>query len=115
MNETGRSFRWTPRILGLLFVAYTSAESLIFGNLTETLIHMGPVFLPVLLAVLVGWWRPVAGSTCCLVLILGLNLFFHAYLHLVMFIVVTGPLAILGLLFLLQWLLERRNVQDKHA
>jgi len=110
MGDTKRSaFRWVPRSLGILLAGFVSLFALEAENLTDALIHLSPLVLPILLAVLSGWRHPVAGAIAFFVLTVAATLFFHTYRRLDRFLITTAPPLAIGMLFLLQWRLSSRR------
>ena len=101
---------WTPRILCILFALFLSLFSLdVFGEgygfwetILALLIHLVPVYL-VIITLLVAWkWEWIGG-----VLFLGLAAFYifmtWGRFEWSVYVVISGPLSLLGVLFLLNW------------
>jgi hypothetical protein len=102
---------WTPRVLGILFAIFISLFALdVFGEgygpwetVVALVMHLVPTFV-VLIALAVAWrWEWVGAVLFC-----GL-----AFLYVVMawgrfplltYVVISGPLLLVGVLFLLNWL-----------
>ncbi|NMB55085.1 MAG: hypothetical protein GYA15_10335 [Leptolinea sp.] len=106
---------WAPRVLGILMVLFVALFSFdVFdmdASLSERiggfLIHNIPSFLLILLLV-VSWRRELVGTV--IYPLLGLtyslaNLDGHWSVH----AAITGPLVLIGLLFLLSWREKQRT------
>lgn len=98
---------WMPRILAILYVLFLSVFALdVFGEYEtwwETSValfmHLIPSFVLVGL-IFVAWrWKWVGGA---LLLILGIvfTIFFKTYRDLIVFLLISGPLFLIGVLFL---------------
>ena len=107
---------WAPRVLGILFAIFISLFALdVFGagySVGETIfalfMHLIPTYL-VIIALLIGWRWDWAGAAAFMAL---------ALLYLLMSrgqgLVIAIPLAVIGVLFLLNWLVRTRSEnQDK--
>ncbi|MBP7572250.1 MAG: hypothetical protein KBA95_19520 [Acidobacteria bacterium] len=102
---------WTPRVLGILVSAFLAVFALdvfdgsraILPTLLAFVIHAAPSI--VLLATVIAAWRyPWVGA----VAFIGLALFYAARVHRVDWVlVISGPLLIVGVLFLLSAVLAR--------
>lgn len=119
MSSTSRHLLfWSPRILCLLFAAFLSLFALdVFGQgygfwktALAFLIHEIPVL--VLLAVLALCWR---WEWIGAVLFPAMGVFYfvttRGRMHWSAYLLISGPLFLLGLLFLLNW----RHHQELHA
>lgn len=97
---------WAPRVLGIVFALFISLFALdVFGEgygLGETilglLIHLVPTFILVI-ALIIGWRRALIGA----ILFTGVGLFFLVSSRGESWIV-SGPLVVAGILFLLDWM-----------
>ncbi|MCB0571349.1 MAG: hypothetical protein KDC66_16370 [Phaeodactylibacter sp.] len=111
--KTERFLYWAPRVLGILFAAFISLFALDVFNEGYTpletaqalLIHLIPTALVALALVLAWKWEWVG-----LVLFMGLGLCYiimaWGKFPLSVFFVISGPLALIGLLFGAHWLLK---------
>lgn len=110
MNPTaGRVLYWTPRGLCILFALFLSLFALdVFGEglgfwktVLALLIHLTPVYL-VAIVLAVAWRREWVGA----ILFFGLALCYPALMRRGpwdWYLVISGPLVLLGVLFLLNW------------
>ena len=107
MNPTTeRLLHWTPRIFGLLFAAFVSVFALdVFDDgrsLGQTLLALTMHLIPtavVLGALAVAWRRERAGGILFLVLGAWHLISKWGRLHWSAYLVIAGPLILLGLLF----------------
>jgi hypothetical protein len=99
---------WTPRLLGILFVAFLSLFALdVFGEgygfwrtQLALVMHLIPALI-VLAAVVVAWrWEAVGGF---LLIALGVFYLVRTLNHLDWCLVISGPLFLTGGLFLIDW------------
>ena len=105
---------WTPRILCVLFAGFISLFALdVFGEgrgfwqtILALLIHLIPTWI--LLAVLVfSWRRDWAGGILFNVLGALYLVMFWGRFHWTAYLCISGPLFLLGTLFLLNWLCRK--------
>jgi hypothetical protein len=112
MNErTKRLLFWTPRTICILFAAFLSLFSL--DVLTEgygpgetivaLLIHLVPVYI-VVIVLIIAWCWEWLGAILFLTLALFYLVFGWERFHWTAYLVISGPLAIVGVLFLINWL-----------
>jgi len=117
MKKGNKILKWLPRILGILFICFISLFSFdVFGEygfpivLVALFMHLIPsLVLAGILAV--AWkWEKIGGI---LFLILGIvfTLFFHTYEDLIVFLIVSLPVFLIGILFLINS--RRKNVKKK--
>lgn len=111
MNKTTKQVLfWTPRILCMLFAIFLSLFALdVFGEgigfwqtLLALLIHLVPVYV-VVIVLAIAWHREWIGA----ILFIGLALFYLFQVwgkeHWSALLLISGPLALIGILFLLNW------------
>ena len=109
--RTKRLLFWTPRALGILFAIFLSLFALdVFSEgygFRETIValfmHLVPTFV-VLIALAVAWrWEWVGAALFC-----GLAVFYVVMawgrFPFGTYLVISGPLLLVGVLFLLNWL-----------
>lgn len=109
---------WAPRILSLLFVAFLSLFALdVFDTysgwaaVAALLMHLIPSIV-LLIVVLIAWKRDMVGA----VLFLGFALFYVGKAglnqHWNWYLFIPGPAALVGVLFLWNWFLKRKNRKE---
>ena len=115
-----RTLYWTPRILSIcmaLFLGIFSLDVLGQGysfrqTIAALLMHGVPTFI-VAVALIIAWRREVIGG----VLFLGLGIFYivmaWGQFPWVTYLVVSGPLFLIGVLFLIDSVVRRRPVGVK--
>ena len=101
---------WTPRVLTILLAMFLSVFALdVFGEgygFWETvgalLLHLIPTFI-VVIALVIAWRREWVGA----VLFIALGLFYlvssWGRFHWSAYLVISGPLVLIGVLFLYNW------------
>jgi hypothetical protein len=102
---------WTPRILGIAFAAFISLFALdVFGeghgfweSLLGFAIHMIPTALFIILLVLAWRWEWV-GTVAFLALGAYYLLSTWGRMHWAAYVTISGPLVLLSVLFLANWL-----------
>ncbi len=102
---------WTPRILCILFAVFLSSFAAdVFGEhygfwktILALLIHLIPTWI-VLIVLAIGWrWEWVGAILFPVLGVLYLVMFWGRFPWSV-YLVISGPLFLLGLLFLINWL-----------
>lgn len=113
-QSTGRLLHWVPRILGIFFAVFLGIFALdVFEPGTPLqqaivgfLIHLAPSFL-VLLSLALAWRRGWLGSAC----FVGLGILYLAMswgrFPISVYLLISGPLFLIGLLFLADWMYTR--------
>jgi len=107
---------WIPRIITILFILFLSlfaldafsGDSPLLQKLTGFLIHMIPSLI--LAVTLIFTWKiPVAGG--CILLLTGLlfTFAFHTYRSFSTFMLISFPLAVAGILFIVFELVARKK------
>ena len=106
---------WTPRILCILFAAFVSVFALdVFGegySFWETIVALAMHLIPtavILVALAIAWrWEWVGGV---LFIALGaLYILIFPQGHWSAYLVISGPLFLVGILFLADWWLRARH------
>ncbi len=106
---------WAPRILGIIMIFFLALFSLdVFGMSDDPwkvaqgfLIHNIPSFILILLLVISWRWEWI-GAICYT--LLGLTYYLsNPTEHWTAYAVISGPLILIGLLFLISWQRGRRN------
>ena len=116
MKNSDKILHWAPRVLGIVLAAFISIFALdvfgegygFWGTLLALIMHLVPTFL-IVGALLAGWhWEWPGG-----VLFIGLAVFymvmFRREMEPVIFLLIPGPLALVGVLFLVNWF-RNRNI-----
>ncbi|MFH1290869.1 MAG: hypothetical protein ABIH92_05705 [Nanoarchaeota archaeon] len=98
---------WIPRILAILFILFISLFTLdVFGEgygfpevLVALFMHLLPTLALIVLTVVAWKWEKVGGW---LFVILGVvfTVFFKTYGELIGFLLISGPVFLIGILFL---------------
>ena len=118
---TKRPLFWTPRILCILFAVFVSMFAAdVFGErygfwetVVALLIHLVPTYI-VIIALVVAWRRDWIGA----ILFIGLAVFYLVWawgrFTWINYLVMSGPLFLVGVLFLVNWLyrVELRSGKD---
>ena len=116
MTTVTRLLHWSPRLLGILFALFLSIFALdVFGEgygfgetVLALLIHLVPTFV-LILALAIAWRREWIGAA----LFLGVAVFYLTQAwgkeHWTALAAISGPAALIGGLFLLDWLNRRKH------
>jgi len=116
MSRLRSVLHWTPRVLGILFVAFVSIFALdifdeqlgFWGTFVGLFMHLIPSF--VLIAVLwVGWRRPLVAGVAFLLLAAFYCYSFSSRGGFLFLLPIAGPAILIGLLFLAEYTLERHG------
>ena len=115
MNRTlGRFLFWSPRILGIAFAAFISIFALdvfeegssILATIIALLIHLIPTAIVVVILVISWRWEWLGA-----ILFTSLGLLYlvmaWARFHWSAYLVISGPLFVLGFLFFLNWIYRK--------
>ncbi len=118
MNRTlSKTLYWTPRILGLVIALFTGIFALdVFGQGTpfwRTILgffmHLLVPTLLLLAGVIIAWRRPLVGA----VIFLGWAIFYlisaWGRFDISAYLLISGIPALVGALFLADWLIRRRK------
>lgn len=113
---TGRLLYWVPRILGVLITLFIGLFALdVFGQgggLLETvlgfLIHLIPAFL-VAAALTAAWRWEWIGAILFFILSLAYVAMTRGREHWTAYLTISGTLAVVGALFLANWLLRAKT------
>lgn len=100
---------WTPRILAILYIIFITLfafdESLIS---LPWFVHIMPTILLTLILVLT-WRKPLGAAITFLILGFGFTLIFKTYENWLQFLLISLPLILMGILFLLEKLFFRKK------
>lgn len=111
---------WAPRVLAILFIMFISIFALdVFGEgygflelLVALFMHLIPVFI-LAAVLLIAWrWEKIGGI---IFILLGLlfTFFFHTYRDLIGFLIISGPVFLIGVLFLISKAKIKKKKKDK--
>ena len=110
---------WTPRILSVLFVGFLCLFSLDVFDEYQGLATLFALFmhllipLVVLIATIVAWKKDLVGTVVFFffavyyVYMVGLNRHWSWYVS------ISGPALLIGILYLLNWLYNKKQLQGK--
>ncbi|NQT35514.1 hypothetical protein HQ587_10010 [bacterium] len=110
-NTTKQLLFWTPRVICILFAAFISLFALdvfdegqgVLKTILALAIHLVPTYI-IVIALLVSWRWEWVGT----ILFIGLALFYLIWtwgrFPLVAYLAISGPLILVGILFLLNWI-----------
>jgi len=110
-SRTKKVIYWSPRILGILFAVFISLFAFdVFGEgygfweaILALLIHLVPTYLVIIALVLAWRWEWIGA-----VLFTGLGIFYIIWtwgkFPWVTYVVISGPLFLVGILFLVNWI-----------
>ena len=117
MKNSDRILHWAPRVLGIVLAAFISIFALdvfgegygFWGTLLALIMHLVPTFL-IVGALLAGWrWEWPGG-----VLFIGLGSILYGHVtgqemdFVTYLLLIPGPLAFVGVLFLMNWFQEAK-------
>lgn len=113
-----RILRWTPRILAILFTLFITLFALdVFAAgyawselLLALFMHLIPTFA-LLIALAVAWRWPLYGGFLFLANTVGYILKYNMLSHPIAALIIAGPPILIGGLFILDGLLQRRHIQ----
>ena len=115
-------FVWTPRALTALVVMLLAIFALdVFDgeqsfkeSVLGFLIHIIPSY-SLLVTLLIAWKRPLYGGFLLLVCALFFTAYFHTYREIFTFMIISVPIIIVGVLFILSYFLCKRqlNASDR--
>jgi len=102
------------RILAILYIAFISIFALdvfeegygFWGTMVALFMHLIPSFL-LIAGLVVAWKRPTAGGVIFLVLGIVFTLWFRTYQRIDVFLLVSLPLFVIGLLFIISGMGKR--------
>jgi hypothetical protein len=118
-QQTRNLFKWLPRVLGALYAVFISVFAFdvwemgggAWEKLAAFLIHLLPTYL-VVAALFAGWVRPLWGGIGFLTLAVAFGLIFSRNEWAVL-LILTGPLILVGLLFLADWWVSKARLHPK--
>jgi hypothetical protein len=104
-----RVVTWTPRILAILYIIFITIFS--FDESVFTLpwfVHLMPTLILTLI-VIFTWRKPLSAAIIFLILGFGFTLIFHTYTNWLIFLIISLPLILIGILFLLEKLFIKKK------
>jgi len=102
---------WSPRVLGIFYAMFLSLFALdvfsegygFWETILALLIHLVPVYI-IVIALVIAWRWEWVGA----ILFIALALFYLVWslgrFHWVTYLIISGPLFLLGVLFLFNWI-----------
>ncbi len=110
---------WTPRVLAILYAAFISLFALdvwempgsFLQRLGGFLIHLVPTYF-IIAATILAWKRPFAGGVVFLSMGAAFTLFF-GWAEMETFLLMAGPLFLIGLLFILEGWLDQPTLRPR--
>lgn len=107
---------WIPRGLSIIFILLLSlfaldafsAEAPFMQKLAGFFIHLIPSFMLVI-ALVISWKRPVAGGCILIFLSLLFTVFFQTYRSFPNFLIISLPLAVIGVLFIVFYPMAKKK------
>lgn len=118
MKLTLRNFIfWSPRILWIAFAVFVSLFALdvfepgipFWSALGGFLIHLIPTYILIIVLIFSWKWEWIGAVSAIVLAILYIFPFSHADLHWSEFVFIALPLLVMGVLFLLGWILKREE------
>lgn len=115
MNETGKKVLfWSPRVLGILFAIFISLFALdvfmegygFWETLVALFMHLIPTVIFLIVLAIAWRWERIGGILFILLGVLYIGLFWGPD-QLPGYLMISGPLFLLGILFLLDGFLQR--------
>ena len=102
---------WAPRILCILFAIFVSLFAFdVFGEgqgfwktILALLIHLVPVYI-IVIALIIAWRWEWVGAVLYFALAFFYIVWFWGRFHWSAYLGISGPLALIGVLFLLNWI-----------
>jgi len=102
---------WTPRMLCILFAVFLSLFALdvfgeqlgFWGTILALLIHLVPVYI-VVIVLIIAWRREWVGAVLFTALAALYVVMAWGRFHWSVYLTISGPLILLGILFLLNWI-----------
>ena len=110
--------KWAPRILSIIFIAFISLFALdMFSTeykwwemIIGFLMHMIPNLILIFFLV-VAWKKPLFGGLTYLLISLAFFIMFDGYEQITTFLFICLPVLIIGILFILDYELQKREVK----
>jgi len=100
---------WSPRIIAILYIIFITIFA--FDESVMSLpwfVHLMPTIILTLI-VIFTWKKPLTASIIFLILGFGFTLIFKTYSNWLIFLLISLPLILIGILFLLERLFIRKK------
>ncbi len=115
---TKRFWHWTPRLLAVGFIIFLGlfaldvfSENVAIGEaLVALFIHLTPNWLLLIVLVIAWRWR-IVGGLLFWILGVGSLIYFNTLREPVTFLMISLPVFVIGTLFLLDALVDKRSTQ----
>ncbi|MDD2215266.1 MAG: hypothetical protein PHE41_01640 [Eubacteriales bacterium] len=109
-------FIWIPRILAIIFILFItlfsldvfSMEGSIFLKIGAFLIHSIPS-LVLAIILIISWKRPRLGGFIFIIIGIAFTIFFKTYYRLDIFLLISFPPMLVGILFFIADFLQRKR------
>jgi hypothetical protein len=113
--KTGKLI-WIPRVLAMIFIVFLSLFALdtfsgdapFIKKLAGFFVHLIPSFILVL-TLLISWKRPLMGGSIFILLSIAFAFFFRTYRSVPTFLLITFPVALVGILFIILSLAAKKT------
>jgi hypothetical protein len=108
---------WIPRVLTIIYILFISLFALdsftggFWFGLLGFLIHLIPSFI-LIVFLLIAWRYKLTGGAIFILLSIIFTIFFRTYEDLIVFLIISLPLLIIGILFIIDYLMSR--IKAKH-
>jgi len=110
-TTTKRVLFWTPRVLGILFAIFVSMFALdvfnqgygLWQTILALLLNLVPMYL-VVIALVIAWRWESVGAILFIALAVLYVVWAWARFPLVAYLSISGPLILIGVLFLFNWI-----------
>jgi hypothetical protein len=115
-NKIPRLLFWTPRILSILFILFISMFALdifegdygFWGTIIGLFMHLIPSFIMIILLVIAWKWEKIGGWAFVILAVL-FTLHFRAYNSISSFMLISFPVLLIGILFILEGVMKRKR------
>lgn len=107
---------WIPRVLAIVFILFLSLfaldvfseEASFIKKLGGFFIHLIPSFV-LLIILVISWKKPFIGGPIFILFSIAFTLFFKTYKSLSTFLLITSPVVLIGILFIIIAALARKK------
>lgn len=103
-----KTMKWLPRVLAIAYILFISIFALdafseeytLLEMIVGFLVHLLPSFILVIIT-LIAWKKEFTGGILFIISGVGFTLFFNTYRELISFVLISIPLIVIGLLFII--------------